>query len=189
MRKRVDVHAVEDVQSLKHGRPLAPEPGFVYLIAAIRQVGPDEVEPDDRPHVADVRVVVDGRPADIHRDPARILGHEFLLGECQRVVELHGHFHLRCIGDSAGDTGVTGDRYIPPSDIEGGSLRASLSAAPGHGLRARSHALARSHASGNRNEGLLFDRPPASRRVTARGGNPSRRHRHRNAEDTGLLRW
>src|SRR5438132_66237 len=44
---------------------------------------------DERPIVADVRVVVDRRPAGIHAHFARFLGHELLDLAGQRVVQLN----------------------------------------------------------------------------------------------------
>ena len=51
----------------------------------------EHVERDDRAGVADMRQVIDRRPAHIHADIARVQGREPLLAARERVVEDEGH--------------------------------------------------------------------------------------------------
>src|SRR3546814_12195971 len=49
----------------------------------------ERVEDDHGPRIADMGVVVDGRAADIHRHPLRVLRDEILFLAGQRVVKLN----------------------------------------------------------------------------------------------------
>ena len=72
---------VGDVGRVNHG---------VFAVGVAQQAE-QHVEDDHRPGVADMGVVVDRRPADIHRHPARILGDEGPLFAGHGVVEREGH--------------------------------------------------------------------------------------------------
>jgi hypothetical protein len=61
------------------------------LAIDVAQQAEQHVEHHHRPEVADVGVVVDRRPADIHRHPARIGGNEVALFARHGVVKLDGH--------------------------------------------------------------------------------------------------
>ena len=52
------------------------------------------VEHDDRPRIADMSEVVDGRPADIHTHARGIERREYLLLARQRIVEHQVHSNL-----------------------------------------------------------------------------------------------
>ena len=62
---------------------------MVQLESAKLQEATQNILKDERPIVADVRVVVDRRPAGIHAHFARFLGHELLDLAGQRVVQLN----------------------------------------------------------------------------------------------------
>ena len=62
-----------------------------HLVTAIRQPAPQQIFKDKGPVVADVRIIVDGRPTGIEPDSWRIQRNEFLLRARQRVVEMDGH--------------------------------------------------------------------------------------------------
>ena len=64
--------------------------GVERIAEALLQQPEQQVEHDRRAGVADVRIVVDGRTADIHRRPLRIGRNEGLLAAGQRIVQLHG---------------------------------------------------------------------------------------------------
>jgi hypothetical protein len=61
------------------------------LAIDVAQQAEQHVEHHHRPEIADVGVVVDRRPADIHRHPARIGGNEVALFARHGVVKLDGH--------------------------------------------------------------------------------------------------
>ena len=65
------------------------------------------VEHDDRPGVADMGVVVDGRAADIETHRARVDRREILLPAGQRVVEAQGH---QIVSSASGSTARHGRR-------------------------------------------------------------------------------
>src|SRR3546814_13777432 len=57
---------------------------------AATQHARQHIEDNDRPGVADMRVAVDRRPADVHRHLLGIKRDEFFLVAGKRVVKLHG---------------------------------------------------------------------------------------------------
>ena len=63
----------------------------MILAIEVAQQPEQQVEGDHRPGVAYMGVVVDRRPADIHRHPRRITGNEVPLGAGHGVVEAQGH--------------------------------------------------------------------------------------------------
>src|SRR3546814_6701853 len=58
----------------------------------------ERVEDDHGPRIADMGVVVDGRAADIHRHPLRVLRDEILFLAGQRVVKLNLHGRADLLG-------------------------------------------------------------------------------------------
>ena len=61
--------------------------GDVILAIEMAQQAEQHVEDDDRPRIADMGVVVDRRPADIHAHVIVVEGDEVLLRARQRVVD------------------------------------------------------------------------------------------------------
>ena len=65
-----------------------------YLVAAVFQIFSERVEYNERSCVADMKIVVDRRSADIHLDLARLQRYEFFFFSCQCVINLHFRFLL-----------------------------------------------------------------------------------------------
>ena len=65
--------------------------GVDDVVVAPAQHPVEHVEDDRRPGIADMGEAVDRRPADIHRHPPRIAGHELVLLLREGVVEAQGH--------------------------------------------------------------------------------------------------
>ena len=61
---------------------------YVTRVAEIAQVAHEHVEADVALGVAEVRVPVDGRPADVHADPALVQRFELFRPSRQTIVKL-----------------------------------------------------------------------------------------------------
>ena len=62
-----------------------------HLIAAIAQIAAKGVEHDERPRVANVKIIIHRRPAEIKSHPAGRDGNEFFFLAGESVVEFEGH--------------------------------------------------------------------------------------------------
>ena len=74
----------------------------------VSQQSEQHVENDDRPGVADMGIIVDGRAADIEPDGPRVDRREVLLAAGQRVVKPKRHRPLRPLSGRARSFGLVG---------------------------------------------------------------------------------
>ncbi len=65
--------------------------GDVLGAIDLAQQAKQHVEDDERPRIADMRVVIDRRPADIDAHIRRVDRHELLFAARQRIVKLQSH--------------------------------------------------------------------------------------------------
>ena len=99
---------MSDVGDVAHVAHLVSEPG---------EVSEQDVERDGGAGMAEVGVAVDGGPADVHADVARLDGREELFGAAQRVVELKRMFFHH------GDGGLSVVAYLAGTGSDLAKLR------------------------------------------------------------------
>ena len=135
----VDVGDVANVENVIRAVDMAQKPK-------------EDVEDDNRASVADVRVVVDGRAADVEPDRLRVDRREGLLAACQRVVKTKRHRPLR---------GLIGRRGVGLVGVVGW-LHRELWSASSRGRTAQSAAARIGRMIASREASGIRRREPAS---------------------------